>query len=96
MRRKPYCPEHLCDLIRVAYARIWKCPLNDYQVDDIIGVTQEDLLATLQSRNVRAALGIDIQTVFGPVKVVPNVYGKVGLDKTGHFKGGISTELEDD
>ena len=40
--RKPYCPEHLIDLVQISYARIWKCPLNDYQVDDITVVTHNE------------------------------------------------------
>ncbi len=67
--RKPYCPEHLIDLIQVEYARIWKCPLNDYQVDDITVVTHNELVAAYAPENpegvarmeadVRTALGID-------------------------------------
>ena len=33
----------------------------------------------------------EMETIFGPAKVVyPNVYGEVGVDTTGHFKGSIS------
>ena len=68
--RKPYCPEHLCEMIEVSYARIWKCPLGDYQVDNITVVnTHNDLVAAYAPTNpegivqmeadVRTALGID-------------------------------------
>ncbi len=65
--RKPYCPEHLIDLIQVKYARIWKCPLNDYQVDDITVVTHNNLVAAYAPTDSEgiAQMDADLKTALG-------------------------------
>ena len=39
----PQCPDHLCDLNRMSWARIWECPHCDYQIDDITVVQHASL-----------------------------------------------------
>ncbi len=42
---KPTCPQHLTDLRQVSYARLWKCPHGDYQVDEITVFTHNQMVA---------------------------------------------------